>query len=78
MQKNTRKEMEWIKLEDSLPRCCDDVLFTDGKQVYRGWLETHEPLEDPLFYNQSCEVRAEHWPENVTHWMPLPEPPGDK
>jgi hypothetical protein len=67
--------MGWIKLEDSLPRTCDDILFTDGKNIYKGWLEANEPLEERLFYNDTSIRRAENWPENVTHWMPIPKPP---
>lgn len=66
---------KWIKVEDKLPRCCDDILFTDGKKIYKGWLETYEPLEEPSFYNDASGRRAEHWPEEVTHWMALPRLP---
>lgn len=67
---------KWIKVEDKRPPCCDDILFTDGKKVYKGWLETYEPLEDPLFYHDTSRRCQENWPQEITHWMPLPTLPG--
>jgi len=50
-----------------------DILFTDGKKVYYGWLETYFPLEELSFASASC--RPISFPEGVTHWMPMPKPP---
>jgi|FreactcultuFSWF8_1027224.scaffolds.fasta_scaffold19388_2 hypothetical protein len=67
--------MKWIKVEDKLPVPCIDILFTDGKKWYKGWLDTYEPLEDPVFYNdESNKIGSDHWPENITHWA-IPELP---
>lgn len=65
---------EWIKVEDQRPKTCVDILFTDGKEIYKGWLETYELEEDPLFYSNKSGF-SEHWPENITHWMKLPKLP---
>jgi hypothetical protein len=65
--------MKWISLDDKKPRCCMDILFTDGKKVYYGWLETYFPLEELSFASASC--RPISFPEGVTHWMPMPKPP---
>jgi hypothetical protein len=67
----------WIKVQDKLPRFCVDILFTDGKKIYKGWLETYEPLEEPLFYNDTSRRSEEHWPEGISHWMALPPLPGE-
>jgi hypothetical protein len=67
--------MNWIKVQDKWPKCCEDILFTDGKKVYKGWLEAYELGEDALFYNDAFGRLAENWPEHITHWMPLPNPP---
>lgn len=68
--------MKWIKVEDKRPKPCEDILFTDGEKVYKGWLETHEFGENAVFYNDTHDVlNVEHWPEEVTHWMPLPDVP---
>ena len=66
--------MKWTKIRshESLPKCCEDILFTDGKEVYKGWLESHEFGTDPIFYNVGS---GESWPEDVTHWMPMPKLP---
>jgi hypothetical protein len=67
--------MKWIKVGILAPRPGDDILFTDGKQVFKGWLETHEFGEDLVFCNDSCQLQSDLWPENITHWRPLPELP---
>ncbi len=66
--------MKWIDISDKLPRSCDDILFTDGKKIYKGWLETHEFGEDLVFFNDTYRLAA-IWPENITHWMELPKLP---
>lgn len=66
--------MKWINLEDKSPQSCEDILFTDGKEIYKGWLETYEPEEELCFYNEKAGF-CDHWPENITHWMSLPKPP---
>ena len=66
---------KWIKVEDRQAPPCKDILFTDGKKVYKGWQETYEPFEDVSFYNDQSGMRADHWPEGITHWMHLPELP---
>ena len=67
--------MTWISIEKTLPKCCEDILFTDGRNIYKGWLETYEPLEEPLFYNTDDRRNADRWPENITHWKELPKLP---
>lgn len=67
--------MKWMPIELEKPRFSDDILFTDGKKVYKGWLETYEPGEDLSFYNDTSQLREDRWPENVSHWMYLPKLP---
>lgn len=67
--------MEWIALEDKIPGLCVDILFTDGKQIYMGWIET-DPCEDPVFVAKTIFADEDDSPENVTHWMKLPSLPG--
>lgn len=66
---------EWISVDERRPRSCDDILFTDGKKVWVGWLTTYDPLEDLVFYS-TLDTRNQY-PDDVTHWMPLPNPPVD-
>lgn len=65
------KKMSWISLKVKKPQACLDILFTNGKYVYKGWLESYHPGEDLIFVNDA-NLRTE---DNVTHWMILPEPP---
>jgi len=68
--------MSWIKIEDKLPKAAQEILFTDGKTIYKGWLETTEPLEDLMFYNESWNARGDDsWPANISHWKKLPSLP---
>ena len=67
--------MKWTSVDKELPKPAKDILFTDGKEIYKGWLETHTFGEDLLFCNDQSGIFSENWPENVTHWMPLPKPP---
>lgn len=72
-EKKKKKAMlsKWIEVEKKKPSCCDEILFTDGKKIYFGWLETYEFGEELSFYN----AYESEWPENITHWMELPKPP---
>ena len=67
--------MKWISVEDKIPIVCVDILFTDGENIYKGWLETYEDCEDLLFYNEGGSRNAESWPHDITHWMHLPNLP---
>lgn len=66
--------MKWIDVKEQKPRTCDSIIFTDGVEVYFGWLETLEDGEDPLFYNMENNEGSK-WPEGVIYWMEKPEPP---
>lgn len=67
-----RKQNEWIPVTERLPEKEDGkVLVTDGIQVnfsYRNhfYRDQGGTLRVPANYGQGM---------NVTHWMPLPEPP---
>jgi len=66
---------KWISVEDSLPILHESVLifkpsgFPPEDKVYVGWLSEN---------NKWCEEDGPDgisFPNEVTHWMPLPEPP---
>ncbi len=67
--------MKWMPIELEKPRFGDEILFTDGKEVYKGWMEGNQFGEDLVFYNDTSQMRKDHWPEDVTHWMHLPRLP---
>lgn len=53
-----------------MPECFTDSLVTDGKRVGVKWLD-----------GDKCDCWAENdfaiYSGDITHWMPLPEPPED-
>lgn len=56
---------KWISVAERLPKCGKRVLITDGAAVFEAYLSiSHKWVRSGLL-----------WQENVTHWMPLPEPP---
>lgn len=59
--------MEWIKVEDELPEKLSNVLVygMDG-MPYTAWA---------FYSSESRFVGRNEFYDNVTHWMPLPEPP---
>lgn len=72
---------EWISVKDKMPDKRQQVLFTNGFTVLKG-------IFVPLFSNEYRDIEnvfcgenggiftTENW--NVTHWMPLPNPPSVK
>ena len=64
--------MNWISVEDKerLPESLEDVLFTDGDRVYKGYRLSSELDDFVGWYNSNDSSIYE-----VTHWMPLPELP---
>lgn len=67
---------EWISVKDRLPERKGCYLAT-----VRHWVDC-KPVVREIFWNGtdwlSCEKRLEVSPKRVTHWMPLPEPPGEE
>ena len=64
--------MKWISVEDSLPETeCLAANFAKGTYGYKEYIIGYVST-DELFHK--CETDRELL-ENVTHWMPLPEPP---
>lgn len=56
----------WIPVTERLPKEMETVLVTDGKNV--GWSFCVNDYGTLYFYS----------PWNITHWMPLPEPPQEE
>ncbi len=62
--------MEWISVKDRLPGYLTRCLVTNGKYVKTSWSKDND--------HAWCEIHdfdEDVWLEDVTHWMPLPEPP---
>lgn len=59
------KVPRWISVKERLPRCGERVLVCNGGSVWEAYLSISHKW-----------VRYEFlWAIDVTHWMPLPEPP---
>lgn len=58
--------MNWIKCSDRLP---DDGVCVIGfnEDIYMRTVYFNE--------RNNCFEDGNSWVENITHWMPLPEPP---
>lgn len=59
---------EWISVKDRLPGAETDVLGWDGAAHLVVTLWAHDGC-----FHECMECRR--W--DITHWMPLPEPPKD-
>lgn len=71
----------WISVKDRLPQnpiylgCCGDFLVTDGKhQSVAGWTQTYDPINAISYWRWVAGTVNVDLNE-ITHWMPLPEPP---
>ena len=58
--------VKWIPVTERLPRCGERVLVTDGTAVF----EVHLSISHKWVRGGFGWMDGE-----VTHWMPLPEPP---
>lgn len=61
---------KWIKIEDKLPDNVFDfvLVFADGAMSTLGYTRCNG------FY-EVCPTKTQVIIEDITHWMPLPEPP---
>lgn len=73
------EEIKWKSVDAGLPEitepCCGnlkspDCLIYDGQDIYIGFIERVRGSGTLIWSNDSDDII-----ENVTHWMPLPEPP---
>lgn len=75
-----RENMEWIKCSEKLPQKETPVLIVYAGTIRVGQLLTEYPTWEETFkaykYWDDPEKDGQDWEWNdVTHWMPLPEPP---
>ena len=56
----------WISVKDRLPRCGDRVIMTDGVFVCEAFLS----ISGKWVRNGIGWIESE-----ITHWMPMPNPP---
>ena len=67
--------VEWISVKDRLPEAFDEVIVYFNGFISIAWRETEKRKNGIVGWHWDSQM---HYPEslvNVTHWMPLPEPP---
>ena len=61
---------EWVSVNDRLPEeAVDIIVYTNKKRIAFGY------LYDGHFRDEGHEIMANWNIGEVTHWMPLPQPP---
>ena len=61
----TLDRIRWISVKDILPEEDTEVLAYDGRNIWLAWLSG-----DNTWGSDICNLG-----NDITHWMPLPEPP---
>ena len=68
---------KWIRIKDVEPTYGLDVLCSDGESFAVGFIDVYgswQPANVDSGYDMAeCFIDM----AKITHWMPLPEPPGD-
>ena len=59
---------KWIECSERMPEELDDVLVTDGDNIEIKWWDGDD-------WDSWVERNSNICSDDVTHWMPLPEPP---
>ncbi|MHA0483409.1 DUF551 domain-containing protein [Escherichia coli] len=59
----------WISCSERMPKGYADVLVTDGEHVEVKW------WDESGYWNSWAELNSDIFADEITHWMPLPEPP---
>ena len=67
--------MEWISVEDRLPKYQTNVLLWSGNFVFTGLITPEDPEELYAIWDQVNDGFEPINNEDITYWMPLPEPP---
>ncbi|WIJ49647.1 DUF551 domain-containing protein [Enterobacter roggenkampii] len=65
--------MEWIKCSEQMPEETGDIIVVSDDIVMSGVSYSRKKG----FYLQALEYDADEPVDDVTHWMPLPEPPNE-
>lgn len=67
--------MEWISVENGVPTEGVEVLACDSQMLNLDNIPKYYIATYRIFKNRSVFIEGPYILENVTHWMPLPDPP---
>ena len=76
------RHVEWIPVKERLPQICTNVLVA-GRMKYR-WEHKYLQFVDKACFNEGEFFETDNdWYEGqdefeITHWMPLPQPPKEE
>ncbi|HAJ4242739.1 TPA: DUF551 domain-containing protein [Escherichia coli] len=66
-------EMNWVKCSERMPEETDDIIVVSDDIVMSGISYSRRKG----FYISALEYDEDAPIDDVTHWMPLPEPPSE-
>ncbi len=73
--------MKWISVEERTTEEMGEcpILLTDGKSVTVGVFREQNGQWPWVVFDPGTNDDLNGWPDkNITHWMPLPDPPEEK
>ena len=65
----------WISVKDRLPGVFDEVLVYFNGFISIAWRETEKRKNGIVGWHWDSQMSYQESLVNVTHWMPLPQPP---
>ena len=74
--KNAPTVMQWVSVEEGLPKNNVDIVFLVSGIPYAGYRDCHGNFEPYELNEYESPYSSTVKPTEVTHWMPLPPPPG--
>ncbi len=79
--KSLKKRIGWISITERMPENCGMPLLLvgingyDQKRVFQGFTGYKES-GNLIFHSNTRDINIDNW--DITHWMPLPEPPEEE
>ena len=68
----------WISVEERLPEDCKHVLVFMRRNVVPGWSVDYWHIDTDWLDDGNWSKNPTGGYFNITHWMPLPEPPKEE
>lgn len=61
------EQTRWIPISERLPKTDEDVLVTNGRGMYIGWIDATDK-------GWRVDSESEYFMDDIVAWMPLPQP----